>query len=216
MRRVAGVLVVAVAMTTQACSSGRQIQGAGPSTTARRTYDRTAEGLVASITDHLAVERPDLNSWAPPSDQAACAAERIVDGVGVDRLLSIGFDPDQGDLTLPYEPAEQALVVEALDDCLDFERALVELIGANGKVSATTAGCIGARSRADGITADVALAFVTGDQLDVTADDNRVGESLVRSMTACVDPNKELVPIVPVDPLPTSPTTSTSDTGDSS
>ena len=199
-----------------ACSTGRQIQGTGPSTTARRTYDRSAEGLVASITDHLAVERPDLNSWAPPEDQAACAAERIVDGLGVDRLLSIGFDPEQGDLTLPYEPAEQALVVGALDDCIDFERALVELIGANGKVSATTAGCIAARSRADGITADVARAFVTGGQLDVTADDNRVGESLVRSMTACVDPTKELVPIVPVDPLPTSPTTSTGDGGDSS
>lgn len=216
MRRAAAALVVILAVTFQACSSGRQIQGAGPSTTAPRRYDRTAEGLAASITDHLAVERPDLNSWTPPSDQAACAAERIVSGIGVDRLLSIGLDPELGDLTLPYEPAEQALVVAALDDCIDFERALVELIGANGKVSATTAGCIGARSRADGITADVALAFVTGDQLDITADDNRVGESLVRSMTACVDPNNELVPIVPVDPLPTSPSTSTGDVGDSS
>jgi len=207
------LLVVLLGAAVAACSTGRQIQGAGPSTSTPRRYDRTADGLVASITDHLAVERPDLNSWSPPRDQATCAAERIVDGIGVDRLLSIGFDPDQGDLTLPYEPAEQALVVGALDDCINFERALVELIGANGKVSATTAGCIGARSRADGITADVALAFVTGGQLDVTANDNRVGESLVRSMTACVDPNKELVPIVPVDPLPTSPATSVGDEG---
>lgn len=203
------VVALLVAGSLVGCSSSDLISASGPSTTAPRVYERTAEGLVASITDHLAVPRPDLNSWAPPHGEAECAADRIVSDIGVDRLLGIGFDPDRGDLNLPYEPAEADKVVDALDQCINFERAIVELVGSNGKVSATTAGCIGARIRADGLTSAVARAFISGSQLDMGADDNRLGSSVVRAMGACVDPEKELVPLVPLTPLPSTPIATT-------
>lgn len=98
-------------------------------------FSRDESGLVASLTYHLSKVGDDLNTWSPPTDEAECAATRIVRRLTPDRLLGLGYDPDQGNLSQPYTPDERTALTNILTNCIDFEEGLLSVVSSYDKLS---------------------------------------------------------------------------------
>lgn len=173
-----------------------------PPSTTEKIYSRDEAGLIDSITDRYSDEPPNLNVWAAPRAEARCAAQRIVGQLGADRLLQLGFDPQEGQLALPYTPEEEATVINVLVGCIDFEYALAEMLSAYQKLSVESARCVASVIERRGLTRELAAGLVRGSEPDFFRDGNRLGAGVVAAMTECLEPDEDLVPIVPQDPFP--------------
>ena len=173
-----------------------------PSTTTEKEYGRDEAGLIASITDRYSTEPPNLNVWAASRSEAHCAAEKIVRTVGVDRLLDLGFDPQKGQLALPYTTEEHDAVLNILVGCIDVGHAVAEMVSAYQKLSVTAAECLGSAIERRGLGRDLMSGLLSGTEPDPTAAGNRLGAGITDAMGECLDPSTDLVPVVPADPFP--------------
>ena len=82
-----------VAIAAAACSTTQWDTSSidHPTPTAPKEYVRDTEGVRQSLIDHLSTVGTNFNDWAPPRDQATCVADRVVQRIGVDRLLEQGL-----------------------------------------------------------------------------------------------------------------------------
>jgi len=172
-----------------------------PTPTTIKIYTRDAAGVIESITDRFATVGSNLNEWAAPRDQARCAGEKIVERLGVDRLLALGFDPQVGKLALTYSPDEQAAVLNILVGCIDFQEGLLELLSAYQKLDVKVSACVASSIERLGLTRELVSGLLTGAEVDPFANDNRVGTGITRSMIECLG-DADLVPVIPQDPFP--------------
>ena len=172
-----------------------------PTPTTVKIYPRNAAGLVDSISDRFATVGSNLNEWAAPKDQARCAGEKIVERLGADRLLAIGFDPQVGQLKLSYAPDEQASVLNILVGCIDFQEGLLELLSSYQKLDVKASACVSSAIERLGLTRELVSGLLTGSEVDPLANDNRVGTGITRAMVECLR-DSDLVPVIPQDPFP--------------
>jgi hypothetical protein len=173
----------------------------GPSVTAPKTYTRDTEGVRQSLIDHLSTVGDNLNQWAAPRDQATCAADRIIERVGVDRLLALGYDPDVGKLALPYAPDEQTAMLNILTHCIDFREGLLELLSAYQKLSFKSASCVADGLDRLGLTRLYVASLLTGTEPDPFDPTNNLSQSTTRIMGDCI-PADELTPALPSEVFP--------------
>ncbi len=172
-----------------------------PTPTTQKIYTRDAAGLVESISDRFATVGSNLNEWAAPKDQARCAGEKVVERLGVDRLLALGFDPQLGQLKLPYAADEQASVLNILVGCIDFQEGLLELLAAYQKLDVKASACVASAIERLGLTRELVSGLLTGSEVDPFANDNRVGSGITRAMVECLQ-DGDLIPVIPQDPFP--------------
>ncbi len=173
-----------------------------PTTTTQKEYPRDEEGLIESITDRYSTEAKNLNVWAAPREEARCAAEKIVRGVGVDRLLDLGFDPQEGQLALAYSDDERDAVLNILVGCIDVGHAVAEMFSAYQKLSVPASQCLGASIERRGLARDLMAGLLAGTEPDPAAEGNRLGAGITDAMAECLDATKDLVPLIPADPFP--------------
>lgn len=145
--------------------------------------------LVAGLVADLATTPDDLSYWAPPLDEATCVAEDVVDRIGSDRLLELGYRPGTpgaalGDLEL--EDDERRAVVDTVVDCVDLREAVAQVVYGDGRLVPTVATCI-----ADGLEAadqlrPFAAAIVGGRAVDPFAGDGELASTLLVQSTICI------------------------------
>ncbi len=197
-------VLAAVAVGLVGCSTSRwdtsEIDDV--TSTTQKIYARDTDGLIEAITDRYSTEPANLNVWAAPRAEARCAAERIVEQLGADRLLQLGFDPQKGQLALPYTDAEQNTVLNLLVGCIDFEHGLVEMLSAYDKLSLESSACVSSVIERRGLTRELASGLLSGSEPDPFSNDNRLGAGVTAAMLECLDPGEDLLPVAPQDPFP--------------
>lgn len=143
------------------------------------------EGLVFDLSN-----RPgDLNHWAAPSDEAGCAAERIVETVGDDRLVELGYRPgvsgaSLNDLDLTDDERER--IVDAVAECVDMVEAVAAMFYGDGRLDPQVATCL---SEGLGDAAQLrpfVVAIVFGTAVDPFADDGALANELLVRSAICV------------------------------
>jgi hypothetical protein len=213
-----GPIVLAVLLAVSCTTSTWDTSAADhPTATTQKSYSSDEAGLVASLTDHLSHVGANLNEWAAPRDEAACAARKIVHQLGVDRLLDLGFDPQDGKLALQFTDEERVAVSNILDGCIDIAAGLESLFAAYDKLSVTASACLADGIERKGLARDFAKGLLSGSSADPFADDDSLGTAMSRLMLECLDPDTDLMPLAPASPFPegADATTTTVSTGDS-
>ena len=191
--------VVAVGCTTSSWdTSGID----DPPPTTQKIYSLDRPGLIESLTDHLSASGDDLNQWAAPRDEAACAAEKIVDRLGPDRLLDLGYDPQRGRLALQYTDDERISIGNMLDSCIDVAAGLNSMFAGYGKLSIESSTCLTEGIERKGLARDFISGLLTGTSPDPFAEGNQLGLGISRLMVECFTPLEDLTPIAPVSPFP--------------
>jgi hypothetical protein len=197
-RRALIVVVTLVAILAAACSTSvwdtSDIDH--PTPTAPKDYTRDTEGVRQSLIDHLSTVSTNLNEWAPPRDQATCAADHIIQRLGADRLLALGYDPNDGKLGLPYTPEEQTAMLNIIAGCIDFKEGIVELLSAYQKVSFNTATCMADGLDRLGLVRVYASTLLMGIQPDPLDPTNNLAKGTTDVMAQCVR-SDELTPATP-------------------
>jgi hypothetical protein len=155
------VAVLAAALVAAACSTA--------SDDGRRSDQ---ERLLQSV---LEQGSDDANSLTFDRAAAACAAARLVDDLGPDRLRALGLDvPSRRGPELaepPLTEGEGDLVFAAFDDCLDLEAQLAGAFARDGGLPDDVAACVAARYVASGVLRDALLAPGFDAALDARIDD---------------------------------------------
>jgi hypothetical protein len=216
-RRLAPILVVAAVAAS--CTTSTWDTGAAdrPTATTAKVYSLDESGVIESLTDHLSDVGSNLNEWAAPHSEAACAARKIVHQLGADRLLDLGYDPQDGKLALQFTDDERIAVSNILDGCIDFAAGLESLFAAYDKLSVTASECLAGGIERKGLARDFAKGVLSGSSADPFADDNALGTAMSRLMLECLNPDTDLMPLAPASPFPqdADATTTTVSAGDS-
>lgn len=151
--------------------------------------DAARDDLVAGLVADLGSAPDDLSFWAPPIDEATCLAEGVVDEVGGDRLLALGYRPGTpgaalGDLEL--DDAERTTVTDVAVDCVDLREAAAQIVYGDGRLPPTVATCV-----ADGLAdtdqlRPLAAAVIGGAPIDPFADDGGLASALLVQSAICI------------------------------
>ncbi|MCC6225887.1 MAG: hypothetical protein IT195_05735 [Microthrixaceae bacterium] len=173
-----------------------------PTSTTAKVYTDDEAGIAESLTDHLSAVGSNLNEWAAPREEAACAARKIVQVMGVDRLLDLGYDPQKGRLRLQYSDEERTAVTNILAGCIDVAEGLLSLFSAYGKLGVTPAACLTRGIERQGLDRDFIVGVLTAKPPDPFAQDNQFGIAMSRLMIECLDGGADLLPIAPLSPFP--------------
>lgn len=214
--RVSAVVVVVAALAA-GCSTALwdTSEADNPPAEVVKQYSRDTAGVRQSLVDHLSDVGDDLNEWAAPVEQAECAADRILERLGVDRLLALGYEPTDGNLGLPYRSDERTALLNILTGCIDFSQGIVELLSSYQKLDYESSACVSRGLERRGLTRDYADGLLRGAEIDPFVDDYRVADGTTRVLVECLDEDEDLLPLTP-DLLEddTTTTTEASDEGE--
>lgn len=102
--------------------------------------DDVDPALVSALATELA---SDDAPFTP--EIAECASEKIIQGIGVERIAELGVTADNvpDSSTLDFTDGEIDTVVDALGDCGDLSDLMAESLVEDGAIPADTAECFG-------------------------------------------------------------------------
>jgi len=210
------VAALAIALLVGGCTSSTwdtsEIDDTTPTTI--RTYPRTDAGLTDSLTDYLSNVGTDLGEWAPPKDEARCAATRIVRRLTVEHLLEIGYDPQEPSLALEYPADDRTAVINILSGCVDVSAAILETFSSYQKLPLAQSNCMAEGFARLELSRDVIVALVDGKEPDAFANSDRYASGLASLAVECMEeddllPNGLLPKLPAPKNAPASTTTST-------
>ena len=147
------------------------------------------ELLVEGIAFDLSNRPVDLSYWAAPSDQAECAAEAIVDAVGEDRLVQLGYRPavDGASLNdIELTDAERDLVVEAVEGCVDMTQAVAAMFYGDGRLRPSVATCLAEGLAQRDQLRPFVVAVVFGTSVDPFAQESALATAMLDQSVVCV------------------------------
>lgn len=205
----AGVLVTSAV----ACTSSDWDTSAINRPTTTAPFGRDEAGVRESLGAYLTSVGRDLGEWVPTDDEAECTVDRVVRRLGVDRLLEVGYDPQEPSLALAYTPEEHTAVVNILSGCIDFSEAMVSMLSSYEKLGMPQAACISEGFERLGLTRDLAGSLVDGKEPDPFAESDRFASGLASLAAECLE-EEDLQPAAPLPrlPAPENPSTTTSTT----
>lgn len=152
--------------------------------TGRVPDDLLVEGLVWDFTNAPS----DLNLWVPSSEEARCAAEKIVANLGV-RVSDLGFLPDTSGASLndiALNEFERKTVAALFESCVDAEDATAALILGRGNMDPEDAACMADGLVKAGVFSQVIEAWAFGDQVDPFEDDAAFATAMVANAGVCL------------------------------
>jgi hypothetical protein len=200
-RRVLPATAVGVALLAAACVPSekgalREVDEGPGSRTAEATApefpdvgnvapDLVVEGLTFDLT-----QRPrDQNYWAPHHDEATCASEAIVEALGHDRLVGLGYRPGVAGASLndvDLSEGERAAVVDAVEGCVDLVEGFAAVLYGNGRMAPRIAACVARGMGGSGQLGAVAEAWVSGRAIDPFAEGSDFAAALLGHAEVCI------------------------------
>ncbi len=180
---------VLMAVASAACTASKvddSASGASGDEVAA-AYPLTDEGIAASFRDHMTRVDDNLNLWVPTDAEADCAATRLVERFGANRLIAMGYDPDDGRLVLAYEPAERSATVNILSGCIDVSRGLLEMMSSYSKTPLSSAECLTRGIESEGLTRVYVESLVDGVEPEVLEGPQELGRRVAELMGKCMD-----------------------------
>jgi hypothetical protein len=178
--------VAALVLGMTACGDDDETEGDAPAaaeadgaddtaapTTAEATEATDAPAgdgsLVSALADNMMEEAAVGGSPVATREEAECWANRIVDGVGEDRLNELGVTPQSvGELDeLDLTDAEISTVVDSLFDCADVQQAFADQFSTDFGAEAAT--CI-ADALDEDLVKEALRASIAGDASEPSAE----------------------------------------------
>lgn len=147
------------------------------------------DALVAALAVDLADRPDDLDFWVPTQSEAACASERIVDGIGSDRLWGLGYRPatDGSSLAaLELSGDERPIVVAAFVECVDQNEAIAQILFGGGRMPASVATCMADGLESVGQLEPFVAAAALGGPVDPFANDAALATALSTQAAICI------------------------------
>jgi hypothetical protein len=152
--------------------------------TGRVPDELLVEGLVWDFTNAPA----DLSLWVPSDEEARCAAEKIVAGLG-DRISDLGYLPDKSGASLndiALTQAERQSVTSLFESCIDKGQAMSALLLGQSAMSAEDAECMSDGLVNAGVLTEMIESWAFGEQIDPFRDDGAVASALVSYANICL------------------------------
>ena len=143
------------------------------------------EGLTFDLT-----QRPrDQNYWAPQHDEATCASEQIVEVLGPDRLVGLGYRPGVAGASLndvDLSDEERTAVTDAVEGCVDLVEGFAAVLYGNGRMAPRLAACVARGMGASGQLRTVVEAWVSGQAIDPFAEGSGFAAALLGHAEVCI------------------------------
>lgn len=151
------------------------------------------EGLVYDFTT-----RPsDQDYWSPPTAEATCAAQGIVDAIGAARLSELGYrvaTPGASLNDIGLTDAERNTVVDEFSNCVDMVEGVAALLFGDGRMTTESALCV-ARGLGDTqMLRPFVEAWAFGRAVDPFASDAAFASTLIAEAQVCIADNAFLWP----------------------
>ncbi|MFI5043857.1 MAG: hypothetical protein ACHQDC_03610 [Acidimicrobiales bacterium] len=196
---VLGVVVALVFLVVSACvpeeegraSEVRGLEGSGSDeppkfpTNGPVPAELLVEGLVFDFTSVPA----DLNLWVPPGSEARCAAQKIVDDLGADRLSELGFRPGTSGASLndiDLSVVERDAVVADFMGCVNMTDAVAGLLMGGGRMDAKPALCVAQGLDSKGDLKPFVEAWAFGEAIDPFDQSGQLAEDLLAYSNVCL------------------------------
>jgi hypothetical protein len=146
--------------------------------------DLLVEGLVYDFT-----RAPnDLNLWVPPTEQARCAAQKIVDNLGT-RISDLGYLPGTSGASLndiALTSFERESIASLFQSCVDMTEATASLFIGSGHMTSRQARCMAQGLADKGQTAAFARAWAFGREIDPFEEDAAFVTTLLDYTEVCL------------------------------
>lgn len=154
--------------------------------------DVSTDAMVEAIRFDLTNRPDDQDYWSLSDDEAECASAGIVDAVGLERLVELGYQPGSpatGLAGVALTATERDKVTAQLVDCVDLEEMTAALLFGAGRIPPTSATCMARIINKAGIPAQWLESWVTGHAVDPLADDAASSRAMSSAAEVCMDPN---------------------------
>jgi hypothetical protein len=151
-----------------------------------------AELLVEGLLYDFTSVPNDLDLWVPPTEQATCAAQKIVSTLGAARLSELGYRPattgaSLNDIDLTAD--ERGSVAQLFQSCVDMTEGIAALLMGNGHMSSTAALCISKGLASKQLLAPFVEAWAFGREVDPFKDDAALTEGILSFSAICLSKN---------------------------
>ncbi len=142
------------------------------------------EGLVYDFTNADA----DLDLWVPPTGEARCAAEKIVQNHGK-RLSDLGYEPGRSGAAIndiAFRPEERASISALVQSCINTSEAIASLFMGGGHMSSEEALCMGEGLDEAGMAGALFDTWLTGGTFDPFAGDGALAQTILAYTDVCL------------------------------
>jgi hypothetical protein len=137
--------------------------------------------LTAVVAEGLRAD-PDRGELVFERDEARCVADRVVDGLGAERLLDLGADQRPLD-ELRFDDGEQRIVFDAVRGCIDLAAQVAGFLAADADLPDDVAACVAARYVASGELREALFGRGIDPELEA-----RIDAVLDDALAACTPP----------------------------
>jgi hypothetical protein len=145
------------------------------------------DGLVYDMTT-----RPsDQVYWTPPSAQARCAAEGIVESIGPSRLSVLGYrsgTPGAALNDIALTDAERTVVVDEFTKCVDLVQGIAAVFFGDGRISTRSATCMAKGLGDQDLLRPFVQAWAFGGATDPLAENGTLATALLAQADVCISP----------------------------
>lgn len=193
---VAACLLASVALVASACSFtssgepsevGDAVAAAGGPPQYPETGAVPPELLVDGLVYDLTTADADLDLWVPPTSEARCAAEKIVQNHGK-RLSDLGYEPGRtgagiNDIALSSEERESVSVL--FRSCINTVEAIASLFMGGGHMTAEEALCM-ARGLDANMAEPLVDSWLLGAALDPLAGEGELAAHVLDYTDVCL------------------------------
>lgn len=189
---VAAVTVAVSACTPRNHEDPREVGGAVVAAAGPPAFPETGavppELLVDGLVYDLTTADADLDLWVPPTAEARCAAEKIVQNHGK-RLSDLGYEPDRsgaGINDIALQPAERDSISVLFRSCLNTVEAIASLFMGGGHMSAEEALCMARGLDEAGMGEATIGSWLLGAALDPLAADGALATAILDYTEVCL------------------------------
>lgn len=131
----------------------------------------------------------DLDLWVPPTKEARCAASKIVDGLGADRLSELGYRPATSGASLndiDLSAAERETVAQLFESCVDMTEGVASLLMGDGHMQSSQATCMAQGLAQKDLVRPFAEAWAFGREVDPFDGNAALTNALLQVSSVCL------------------------------
>lgn len=146
--------------------------------------------LVEGLTYDFAVQPLDEDYWSPSRKEAECAATRIVDRIGAERLSSLGYRVNTPGASLndvALTSGERDAIVKEFTGCVDMQEGFAALLFGKGRIRSRAATCVSQILSTKGLLPQFVKAWIFNKAVDPFADDAALASALSSASQVCIN-----------------------------
>jgi hypothetical protein len=148
-----------------------------------------AELLVEGLVYDFTTRPRDQDYWSPPTPEAQCAAQGIVEGIGATRLSTLGYrvaTPGASLNDIGLTDDERVVVVDRFMGCVNMVEGVASVLFGDGRIRADAATCVAEGLSERDMLRPFVEAWAFGRAVDPFASDAVFASTLLSAANVCI------------------------------